>query len=85
VIPASSNPESPESISENIRVVSGSPTAEELAAVIAVIEQARQEQAELGKREKQAPRSTWVRNASILRTGVEAGSGQWRASYKEGL
>ena len=74
-----------ESITSELVVVSGSPSPEELAAVIAVIEQAHKEELANGKRIITQPKSTWVKNASMLRSSVIAGYGQWRSSYKDGL
>ena len=74
-----------ESITSELVVVSGSPSPQELAAVIAVIEQAHKEELANGKRAIIRQKSTWVRNASMLRSSVVAGYGQWRSSYKDGL
>jgi hypothetical protein len=74
-----------DTIAKNIEVVSGSPTPQELAVVIAVIEQAHQEELATGKRAIVKPKSTWVKNSSMLRSSVVAGFGQWRSSFKDGL
>ena len=66
---------------DSIEVVSGSPSAEELAAVKAVLAQARAQQAN----KTPSQRSTWAKNDSILRTGIIAGNGQWGSKYKQGL
>jgi hypothetical protein len=67
--------------SESIEVVSGEPTPEELAAVVAVLLEASKQQL-TGK----APqRSTWARNEASLRAGIVVGNGQWGSQYKQGL
>ena len=66
---------------ESIEVVSGDPTPEELAAVVAVLLEASKQQ-QIGKRPQ---RSTWAKNNSILRTGIVVGNGQWGSQYKQGL
>jgi hypothetical protein len=66
---------------ESVQVVSGDPTAKELAAVIAVLQEASKQQ--VG--EKMPQRSTWAKNEQILRTGLVVGNGQWGSAYKQGL
>jgi hypothetical protein len=68
-------------LAESIEVVSGDPTPDELAAVVAVLLEASKQQATT----KLAQRSTWARNDSILRTGIVVGNGQWGSQYKQGL
>jgi hypothetical protein len=66
---------------ESIEVVSGDPTSDELAAVVAVLMEASKQQVTT----RLAQRSTWARNDSILRTGIVVGNGQWGSQYKQGL
>lgn len=66
---------------DSIQVVSGNPTDEELAAVIAVLTEAYQQQGIVAK----TSRSTWAKSSSMLRTPIVAGRGQWGSSYKAGL
>jgi hypothetical protein len=66
---------------ESVQVVAGSPTAQELVAVIAVLQEASKQQ--ISARVPQ--RSTWAKNEQILRTGLVAGNGQWGSAYKQGL
>jgi hypothetical protein len=66
---------------EAIEVVSGEPTPEELAALVAVLVEASKQQAT----RKVPQRSTWAKNDSILRTGIVVGNGQWGSKYKQGL
>jgi hypothetical protein len=66
---------------ESIEVVSGDPTPDELAAVVAVLVEASKQQAT----SKESQRSTWAKNDSILRTGIVVGNGQWGSKYKQGL
>ena len=64
-----------------IDVVSGDPTPEELAAVVAVLFEASKQQSTA----KATQRSTWAKNDSILRSGIVVGNGQWGSQYKQGL
>lgn len=70
---------------ERIKVVRGNPTAEQLAAALAVVEAAANEQASLANTALPQPKSTWNRNSVNLRGGINPGFGQWRASYRDGL
>ena len=71
--------------SESIQVVSGAPTAEELATVIAVLEAAHAEEAETAPGYERALKSTWSRNVAQLRHPLTPGPGQWRGAYRSGL
>ena len=51
----------PEPISETIKVLAGSPTPEELAAVVAILEAAHAEQVTEGKKKIKKPASSWNR------------------------
>jgi hypothetical protein len=66
---------------EAIQVVSGGPTPDELAAVVAVLLEASKQQST----SKLSQRSTWAKNDSILRAGIVVGNGQWGSKYKQGL
>jgi hypothetical protein len=66
---------------EAIEVVSGNPTPDELAAVVAVLIEASKQQST----SKLSQRSTWAKNDSILRAGIVVGNGQWGSKYKQGL
>jgi hypothetical protein len=66
---------------ESIEVVAGNPTPEELAAVIAVLQEASKQQ----QAASTPQRSTWSKNEQILRTGLVAGNGQWGSAYRQGL
>jgi hypothetical protein len=66
---------------EAIEVVSGNPTPEELAAVVAVLLEASKQQST----NQASQRSTWAKNDSILRSGIVVGNGQWGSQYKQGL
>jgi hypothetical protein len=72
-------------ISETIKVIAGSPTPEELAAVVAILEAAHAEQVTEGKTQAKKPSSSWNRNTSIFRNDLTPGFGQWRAQYRPGL
>lgn len=75
----------PESIGESIKVIAGSPTTEELAAIIATLEAARAEQVVAGKKLAKKPASSWNRNSSVFRNNLLPGYGQWRAQFRPGL
>jgi hypothetical protein len=66
---------------EAIEVVSGNPTPEELAAVVATLLEASKQQ----QSSKLPQRSTWARNEGSLRAGIVVGNGQWGSKYKQGL
>ena len=68
-------------IADSIEVVSGNPTPEELAAVVAVLLEASKQQAT----SKLPQRATWARNEASLRAGIVVGNGQWGSKYKQGL
>jgi len=74
-----------EQLEATLRVVRGAPTAEELAAAIAVIEAARAEEIELGKGFERRLSSTWSSNQAQLRSPITPGPGAWRAAYRSGL
>ncbi|MEY3677722.1 MAG: hypothetical protein RL351_949 [Actinomycetota bacterium] len=71
--------------SESIQVVSGAPTPEELATVIAVLEAAHAEEAENTPGYERPLKSTWSRNVAQLRHPIVPGPGQWRGAYRSGL
>ena len=68
-------------LTKALRVEAGEPNDEELAAVIAVLIQARKQQ----RRVQLEPHSKWARNSSLLRQPLQPGNGQWRSSYSQGL
>lgn len=73
-----SKPTQKPELQELLKVVRGNPTAEELATVIAVLGAATAEaEAQSGGRERRLA-STWSRNASMLRSEIVPGPGQWR-------
>ena len=68
-----------------LRVESGSPTPEELAAVVAVLTAAVAETNEQAAKAISQPKSSWNRSDSMLRGGLTPGFGQWTASTRPGL
>lgn len=78
-----------EPIQENFqaiaRVVGGNPTPEELAAALAVLEAALEQEQELGAQGVRKLRSSWARNGASLRGEVLPGRGQWQAALRTGL
>ncbi len=69
---------------DELRLVRGNPTPEELAAVIAVVQAAVAEEKSKAGGIRQ-PKSTWNRNTVNLRGSITPGFGQWSASYRDGL
>lgn len=75
----------PEPIGGAIKVISGSPSPEELAAVVAILEAAHSEQISEVKKQSKKAASSWNRNTSIYGNDLSPGFGQWRAQYRSGL
>ena len=71
--------------SESIQVVSGAPTPEELATVIAVLEAAHAEEEATSTGYERPLKSSWSRNVAQLRHPIVPGPGQWRGAYRSGL
>jgi hypothetical protein len=71
----------------DIQVVRGEPSAEELAAAIAVVQAALADEVDSAAASAggASAKSTWTRNQAMLRQGIQAGSKQWAASFKDGL
>jgi hypothetical protein len=65
-------------------VLSGNPTPEELAVVVAVLQAASASAAASGGTVAE-PVSSWSRNAGLLRAPITPGYGQWRAAFRRGL
>ncbi len=72
-------------LQNQLKVVRGNPTAEELAALIAIVQSAVAEERELSSKSITKPHSTWSRSAAQLRGNIAPGQGQWRAAYRDGL
>ena len=70
---------------DSLKVIRGNPTAEELAAVIALVQAAAEEERNSTASASPITRSTWNRNNSQLRTNIVPGVGQWRTSFHDGL
>jgi hypothetical protein len=71
-------PEQLPEVQQLLKVVRGNPSPEELATVIAVLTAASAEaQSQSSGRERRLT-STWSRNASMLRSEIVPGPGQWR-------
>lgn len=68
-----------------LKVEGGNPTAEELAAVVAVLTAAVAEANDAAAKTIRQPKSSWNRSASMLRGTVVSGFGQWTASTRPGL
>jgi hypothetical protein len=75
----------PEPIGDVLKVISGNPSPEELAVVVAILEAAHAQQVSEGKKQVKKPSSSWNRNTSIFRNDLTPGFGQWRAQYRPGL
>ena len=72
-------------IQEALQVVSGSPTPDELATVIAVLEAAHAEEEATAPGYERPLKSSWSRNVAQLRHPIVPGAGQWRGAYRSGL
>ena len=72
-------------IQESLRVVAGSPTPEELATVIAVLEAAHAEEEATAPGYERPLKSSWSRNVAQLRHPIVPGAGQWRGAYRSGV
>ena len=71
-------PEQLPELQQLLKLVRGNPSPEELATVIAVLTAASAEaQSQSAGRERRLT-STWSRNASMLRSEIVPGPGQWR-------
>jgi hypothetical protein len=67
-------------VETDIAVISGSPDAEDLAAVTAVLAAVLDElAAEQGRREQAAAPSAWARAQRNVRTPLHPGPGVWRS------
>lgn len=67
----------------DVRVVSGDPTPEELAAVVAVLQRQADEVAAAGRaRIETSPRAGWNASARGLRGTVPHGHGAWSRSLR---
>jgi hypothetical protein len=75
----------PENIADVIEVVGGSPSAEELATVIALLQAVHDQEKETATELELQHSSSWSRNRSQLRNPITPGPGQWRAAYRSGL
>jgi hypothetical protein len=71
----------------DIQVVRGEPSAEELAAAIAVVQAALADEVDSAAASAggASAKSTWNRSQAMLRQGIQAGAKQWAASFKDGL
>ncbi len=69
---------STEQLQQLMQVVRGNPTAEELATVIALIAAANAEAQQQSAGLERKLTSTWSRNASMLRSPIQPGPGQWK-------
>jgi hypothetical protein len=72
-------------LQDSLRVVRGTPTPEELATVIAVLAAAHAEEEASATGFERALKSTWSRNAAVMRPAIVPGPGQWRGAYRSGL
>ncbi|MBH0129669.1 acyl-CoA carboxylase epsilon subunit [Salinibacterium sp. NK8237] len=66
----------------DIRIVSANVSADEIAAVTAVVRAALLESAENAGAEETAPISAWARNQRPIREPLAPGPGAWNASAR---
>jgi len=70
-------------VAADVRVVSGDPSPEELAAVVAVLQRQADEAAALGRAEvTDSPRAGWDTSARGLRRPLDHGRGAWSRSLR---
>lgn len=62
----------------NVRVLRGSPTPEEIAAVTSVLSAAVVEEASRAEAVTSERPSAWERSTRVMRTPLTSGPGQWR-------
>ncbi|WP_420368176.1 acyl-CoA carboxylase subunit epsilon [Curtobacterium sp. L1-20] len=75
--------EEPVSVGADVRVVSGQPTPEELAAVVAVLQRQADEAVAAGRPElTTSPRAGWDASARGLRRPLDHGPGAWGRSLR---
>jgi hypothetical protein len=72
-------------LQDDLRVVRGAPTAEELATVIAVLAAAHAEDEAAATGFERKLTSSWSSNAAVMRPQIVPGAGQWRGAYRSGL
>ncbi|MEY4992916.1 MAG: hypothetical protein RIS82_38 [Actinomycetota bacterium] len=77
------NPE--DNLQAELRVVSGAPSSEELATVIAVLQAVHAEEVASTTGYERPLKSSWSRNVAQLRHPIIPGPGQWRGAYRSGL
>jgi hypothetical protein len=76
-VPAVASEQGPDSMAD-LRVLSGSPNASELAAIAAVLTGVLEELADERDRSQSAAASAWSRDQRPIRTPIHPGAGQWR-------
>ncbi|MEY2955043.1 MAG: hypothetical protein RL530_644 [Actinomycetota bacterium] len=69
----------------HLQVVSGNPTPEELAVVVAVLQAAAASAVAAASAAESRRVASWHRNGTILRAPINPGHGQWTASVRRGL
>ncbi|MEY4276580.1 MAG: hypothetical protein RIS26_1043 [Actinomycetota bacterium] len=74
-----------EEVQAALKIVRGNPTDEELATVIAVLNAAINDAEAAKAKAPKTFKSSWGRNASMLRGNLVPGFGQWSASSRPGL
>jgi hypothetical protein len=72
-------------LQDSLRVVRGAPTPAELATIIAVLAAANAEEESSATGFERKLKSTWSRNAAVMRPAIVPGQGQWRGAYRSGL
>jgi hypothetical protein len=76
---------SQEEVQAELKIVRGNPTDEELATVIAILNAAINDAEAAKARAPKSFKSSWGRNAAMLRGNLVPGFGQWSASSRPGL
>ena len=63
-------------LATELEVISGNPTEQELAAVVAVLREA------VSNNESAQPEPNWVKGSQILRESNVSGALEWRSDFK---
>jgi hypothetical protein len=72
-------------IQPHLKVVSGNPTSQELAVVIAVLQASQANAVTAQNANKAESTSRWASNPGLLRSSLTPGQNQWQASFRSGL
>ena len=72
------------SLAEQLKIVAGNPSEEELGAVIAILQADFEQQSQKAKKQ-QVAKSSWHRNPGQLRRELHPGPNAWQNALRSGL